>query len=93
MFRDVDAVLPGEGTDGSAAVARVPAGFDFPFDGFPFADGMVRSSLAIRIINIHAAGPMTASILACSSRVTVRGDLIPFTGTNPYMAWRRMNER
>ncbi len=83
MFRGADAVLPGEGADFSAAVARGPAGFDFPFDGFLFADGMVRSSLVIRMINPYAVGPMTASILVSSSRVMTRGVRIPFTGTNP----------
>ena len=83
MFRGADAVLPGEGTDFSAPVAGAPAGFDVLFDGLLFADGMVRSSLVIRIINPYAGGPMTASILVCSSRVTARGVLIPLTGTNP----------
>jgi hypothetical protein len=47
MFRGADAVLPEEGAGFSAAAAGAPAGFDFPFDGFPFADGMVWSSLVL----------------------------------------------
>lgn len=93
MFRGADAVFPGEGTGFPAASAGAPVGFGFPFDGFLDAGGMIRSSLVIRIVGTYAGGPMTASIRVCSSRVTARGVLIPFTGTNPYMAWRRMNER
>ena len=83
MFRGADAVLPEEGTAFSAAAAGAPAGFDVLFDGILFAHGMVRSSLVVRIINPYADGPMTASIRVCSSRVTARGVLTPFTGTNP----------
>jgi len=83
MFRGADAVFPEEGAVFSAAAAGAPAGFDFPFDGFLFADGMAWSSLVIRINNPYAVGPMTASIRVCNSRVTARGVLMPFTGTNP----------
>jgi len=83
MFRGADAVLPEEGAGFSAAAAGAPAGFDFPFDGFFVAGGMIRTSLVIRINNAYAVGPMTASIRVCNSRVTARGVLMPFTGTNP----------
>jgi hypothetical protein len=47
MFRGAGAVLPEEGTGFSAAATWSPPGFDFTFDGFLFADGMVRSSLVL----------------------------------------------